>query len=201
MNNRDDSKKDAEKDVTEESANVANEDVILEVDEEIEGEENILAKLKSLREKLKVCEKERMEYLTGWQRAKADYINARKDDEKRRGEIVRYANESLIEDFIPALDGFEMAMNNKETWNSVPENWRKGIEYIHKDLAAVLERNGVTIFYPKEGEKPDLSICFIAGKEKTDDVRMDGLIYKIVKKGYRIGEKVLRPAEVIVYSI
>ena len=201
MNNRDDSKKDAEKDVTEESANVANEDVILEVDEEIEGEENILAKLKSLREKLKVCEKERMEYLTGWQRAKADYINARKDDEKRREEIVRYANRSLIEDFIPALDGFEMAMNNKETWNLVPENWRKGIEYIHKDLVAVLERNGVTIFYPEEGEKPDLSVCFIAGKEKTDDVRLDGLIYKIVKKGYRIGEKVLRPAEVIVYSI
>ena len=201
MNNRDDSKEDAKEDVAEEGMNAVDEDVILETDEEIEGEENILAKLKSLREKLKVCEKERMEYLTGWQRAKADYINARKDDEKRREEIIRYANGSLIEDFIPALDGFEMAMNNKETWNSVPENWRKGIEYIYKDLVAVLERNGVTIFYPKEDEKPDLSVCFIAGKEKTDDVRLDGLIYKIVKKGYRMGEKVLRPADIIVYGM
>src|SRR3989344_146038 len=164
MNNRDDSKEDAKEDVAEEGMNAVDEDVILETDEEIEGEENILAKLKSLRERLKVCEKERMEYLTGWQRAKADYINARKDDEKRREEIIRYANESLIENFIPALDGFEMAMNHKED------------------------------------EKPDLSVCFIAGKEKTDDVRLDGLIYKIVKKGYRIGEKVLRPAEVVVYS-
>jgi ferredoxin-NADP reductase len=66
--------------------------------------------VKKLKEKLAVCEKERQEYLDGWQRAKADLVNARKRDEEERREFVKFANEQLVGELLPVLESFEMAM-------------------------------------------------------------------------------------------
>ena len=96
------------------------------MDEEIEKDENlddsVVAEeaaaevIKKLREKLKTTQKERDEYLAGWQRAKADLINARQRDETDKKEFVKFANERLVDGLIPVLDSFELAFNNKESW-------------------------------------------------------------------------------------
>ena len=86
-----------------------------DLDESVVADESATETIKKLREKLKTTEKERMEYLTGWQRAKADLINARKRDEEDRKEFIKFANERLIEGIIPVLESFEMAMGNKES--------------------------------------------------------------------------------------
>jgi molecular chaperone GrpE (heat shock protein) len=65
------------------------------LDDSVVAEENAADAVKKLREKLKKSEAERMEYLTGWQRAKADLINARKRDEADRVEFMKFANERL----------------------------------------------------------------------------------------------------------
>jgi molecular chaperone GrpE (heat shock protein) len=77
---------------------------------------NAVEAVKKLKEKLKKSEAERLEYLTGWQRSKADLINARKRDETDRQEFTKYANENLISELISVLDSFDMAIGNKEAW-------------------------------------------------------------------------------------
>ena len=84
---------------------VAENDIVAEnLDDSVVAEENAADAVKKLREKLKRSEAERMEYLTGWQRAKADLINARKRDEADRAEFIKFANERLIDGLIPVLE-------------------------------------------------------------------------------------------------
>src|SRR3989344_2951801 len=83
-------------------------------------------------------EAEKQEYLTGWQRAKADLVNARKRDEEERKEFIRFVNGQLIEDLIPVLASFDMATENKEAWEKADKNWRTGVEYIHAQLVKIL---------------------------------------------------------------
>jgi len=66
------------------------------IENEVVEEEGLGDKLKKLREELKLCHKEKSEYLAGWQRAKADFINARKDEEKARAEFAKFAAEKVL---------------------------------------------------------------------------------------------------------
>ena len=80
-----------------------------------ENSEAFNKKIKKQKNKLKACEKERNEYLNGWQRAKADLINFKKEQEKNNSEIFKFANENLILEILPVLDSFELALNHKKT--------------------------------------------------------------------------------------
>src|SRR3989344_7392847 len=117
-------------------------DIEMVPDEESDGG-NPAASLKKLREKLKACQKEKDEYLAGWQRAKADLINYKREVETNKGELAKFANENLMRDLLSVLDSFDMAFINKETWESVPEGWRKGVEYIHTQFLTVLRENNL----------------------------------------------------------
>jgi molecular chaperone GrpE len=151
--------------------------------------------LKKLREKLKKAEAEKTEYLTGWQRSKADLINARKRDEEDRKNFIKYANEGLIEDLLPVLDSFSMAFANKEAWEKVDKNWRMGVEYIYSQLMSTLERNNITVIDPK-GQTFDpnhhISMEMIATEDKTQD----GKIMEVIQKGYELNGKVIRAPKV-----
>ncbi|MEI6478965.1 MAG: nucleotide exchange factor GrpE, partial [bacterium] len=110
--------------------------------------------VKKLKEKISRLEEEKKEYLAGWQRDKADFINARKRDEEERKEIVKYSTERLIDALIPVLESFNMAMSNKETWEKVDKNWRIGVEYIYNHFKQTLEQEGLKEIDPK-GKKFD----------------------------------------------
>ena len=163
-----------------------------------DGEGNTLnpaAKIKQLREKLKKSEAERMEYLSGWQRAKADLINARKRDEEDKKDFVKYANEDLISEFLSVLDSFDMAFANKEAWEKVDKNWRVGVEYIYSQLLSALERFNLKVINPV-GQKFDPNHhVSIEGVEVTDKAQ-DGMIVSVVQKGYELSGKVIRAPKV-----
>ena len=84
--------------------------------------------LKKLREKLRECQKQKEEYLTGWQRARAELVNARKEDEKHKDEFKKFAAASLIDDLLSIADSFEMAFKDKG-WQKLDKTWRDGINY------------------------------------------------------------------------
>jgi len=105
-------------------------------------------KIKSLKEDLKKCNEERMQYLTGWQRAKADLVNARKRDEEERKEFVKFANERLLEDIIPVLQSIELATANRDVWEKAEKNWRTGVEYIFSQLKKALTDAGLEEISP-----------------------------------------------------
>lgn len=153
---------------------------------------------KKLREKLKKCTEEKQEYLQGWQRAKADLINARKDFEEEKKAIRKFASEGLIVELSSVLQSFDSAFANKEAWEKVDENWRRGVEYIYTQFTSILEGNGLSIEDPLgatfDPEKHE-SVEVIA----TDDAKQDGVIAAVIQKGLMLNGKVIKPARVKVF--
>ena len=99
----------------------------MEIDEEIVGEEGLKAKLASLKQDLAAVKKERQEYLDGWQRAKADSVNSRKESIQQTDRILQRAEDAYVEELLPVLDSFDMAMKSP-TWESVDAEWRTGAD-------------------------------------------------------------------------
>lgn len=166
----------------------------LQFESEEEAESPALA-MKKLREKLKVCEKEKKEYLDGWQRMRADFANARKEEDTRRGEMIKFASEGLVDDLIPVLDSFAMAFGNKEAWEKVDANWRKGVEYIYAQMLSVLESRGLTEI-GKVGEKVDPRTHVAIEEVSPATEKEENTVSEVVQKGYRLHSKVIRPAKV-----
>jgi molecular chaperone GrpE len=174
-------------------------DVSFEDTEEVEMESSLGDKLKKLREKLKETEKEKKEYLTNWQKERADFINYRKDEEKRKDEFRKYLNESFIESMLPALDNFSSAMRNREIWEKVDEAWRKGIEYIKSQFENTLRDYGLELIEPKPGEHFDPNLHQSVMSVETDDPEKDHTIEKVIQEGYKVKGNVLRGAKVAIF--
>lgn len=165
-------------------------------DESVVAEEHAVEAVRKLREKLKTCEAERLEYLTGWQRAKADNINAQKREVAERAEFLKFASQGLITEILPAMDSFHMAFGNKEAWEKVDLNWRMGVQYIYSQLLSVLERHGVTLLEPKVGDPFDPSQHTSVGTVPVLEKEKDHTVVEVVQKGYLLYSKVLEPARV-----
>ena len=150
---------------------------------------------KGLREKLKKALEEKQEYLDRWQRAQADFVNARKRDADERQAFAKFAKEDLIAELIPVLESFDMAKSNKETWEKVDAGWRKGVEYIQSQFLKVLEGNNVREINPI-GEKFDPMRDEAVSYEPTDDSEKDHVILEVIQKGYALGEKILKAPRV-----
>jgi molecular chaperone GrpE len=173
------------------------------VDEELipeDGEGNVASAkdtAKDLREKLKKALAEKQEYLDGWQRSKADFINYKKREDEGRAELLKFANEDLIMQMIPVLDSFVMAFSNRETWEKVDKNWRVGVEYIYNQLIGILGQNGFKEFDPK-GEKFDPVRDLAAETRPVTDANQDHTVLETIQRGYELNGKIIRPARVII---
>lgn len=165
------------------------------LDDSVVAEENAAEAIKKLRERLKKAESEKQEYLTGWQRAKADMVNARKRDEAERKDFIKYANEALIADLVPVLDSFDMAMGNKEAWEKADKNWRMGVEYIYTQLIKALTENGLVEINPLN-EKFDHARHEATTYEPVTDAKLDHVITAVIQKGYSLNGKVLKVPKV-----
>lgn len=166
------------------------------LDDSVVAEENAAETIKKLREKLKSCEAEKQEYLTGWQRAKADLVNARKRDDEDRKEFAKFSNEQLIADLIPVLASYDMAMNHKESWEKVDKVWRGGVEQIFNQLRKSLADYGLVEINPVPGEKFDHSVHEAASHESVTDSKLDHAVIGVIEKGYSLNGKLLKPAKV-----
>lgn len=143
-------------------------------------------------EKLKAeCE----EYKNGWQRALADYRNLQNDTEKKRGEMLSWTEEKILDDFIPVYENFKKAFA-VETTDETGKSWREGIGYIMKQFADILKNYGIEEI-TTVGEKLDLNLHEAVGEEEMEG-KESGEIIREVSGGYKKGEKVLLPSKVIV---
>ena len=185
--NEENLKKDLEQDMTIESDDTLDDSVI--------AEESMGEMIKKLRERLKKSDAEKQEYLTGWQRAKADMVNARKRDDEERKEFMKFASGRLIEDLLPVLESFDMAMGNKETWEKADKNWRIGVEYIYSQLNKALLDNGLEEINPIN-EKFDHAKHEAASYEPVTDEKLDHSIITVIQKGYSLNGKVLKVPKV-----
>ena len=175
------------------------EEEIVEFEFNEDGEEDLKKTLKKFRADLKACQKEKEEYLTGWQKERADFANYKKGEDDRRAMISEALRERILARFLTVLDSFNMAFANSEMWNKVDENWRKGVEYIYGQMNAIFEEYGV-----KEigvaGESFDPNIHQPVEMMPTDQKEQDHKIVTVIQKGYKLGERVIRPARVNVWE-
>ncbi len=168
---------------------------------EEDGEGNTKSKEAKLKEKLAKALEEKQEYLNNWQRERADFLNYKKDETARLLRNRELATERFIEELLPVLDAYDMAFANKDAWEKVEKNWRVGVEYIHQQLLKVLAENGVTPIDAKEGDAFDHNLHESIESVETDDQSKDHTLAQIIQSGYKIGERILRPVRVKVYTV
>jgi len=154
-----------------------------------------LAKIKKLRGELKETQVKRDEYLDGWQRSKADGVNARREARENTDRDVERAKDSVIENVIPALDSFDMAFGS-DAWKSVDGTWKAGVEQIYNQLLSVMTRYGIEK-YGSVGEAVDHARYEVVQEVATEG-QGSGTIVRVLRFGYARGDRVIRPAQVIV---
>lgn len=154
-----------------------------------EGEKNI----EELKKKLEECENQKSEYLTGWQREKADFLNYKREEMERVGELLKYANETFILKILTILDNFEI-IEKKFPENLKKDENVKGLLMVKNQISDFLKTQGVEVI-KSIGEKfdPNLheAIEQVEVKEKTP-----GIIIEEIQKGYKINGRLLRPTKV-----
>lgn len=133
------------------------------------------------------------EYLDGWKRAKADYLNLKRDAEKEKTEIVQFANAGLLLELFPIVDNFQTALKHVPE-ASKKENWVQGFSHIERQFLDLLKTMGVEPIKTL-GEKFNPEFHDAAGTEKREGVE-PGVVVEEVRSGYTIQGKVIRHAKV-----
>jgi molecular chaperone GrpE len=197
--NKDEEKVDKiEPENTKEEARVDDTEV-LEFEFNEDGEEDLKKTIKKLRADLKEAKAEKTEYLTGWQKERADFANYKKQEDDRKAMFSEAMRERILTRFLTVMDSFNMAFQNREAWEKVDENWRKGVEYIYAQLNTVFEEYGVK-GVGEIGEGFDHNIHHSIEMVSTDKKELDHKIAEVIQKGYKLGERVIRPARVNVFE-
>ena len=146
-----------------------------------------------LEKKLQDCQKQKEEYLAGWRRSRADFLNYKKEEMQRIGEIMKYANIELILRILQIVDDLERG--EKLLPNDLKNNqFVKGILQIKNQLQDLLKSQGVEeIKAVSEKFDPNFQEVVEEIEEKDKEA---GLVIEEVQKGYTLHGKVLRPAKV-----
>ena len=145
------------------------------IEDEKEKALNFEKKIKKLKEKLKVCQKEKEEYLAGWQRERADFVNYRQKEEERMKEKEQFLKEKAEK---------ELPEDLKE------HSWAKGILEIKNQMENILKKEGVKEIEKREKFDPAFheAVKVVEGEENK--------IIEILQKGYLLNGRVIRPARV-----
>ncbi|HEX8591220.1 MAG TPA: nucleotide exchange factor GrpE [Candidatus Paceibacterota bacterium] len=160
-------------------------------EEDIEATESRAgAKADKLKNELETVKRERAEYLDGWQRAKADYVNALKRFSDEREAAVGLGVVKAAQAFIPALDSLERA----EAQAAIPDGMQGIVKQLHDAVRSLgLERLGAV------GEPFNPSLHEALGQDTTPEAGEDDTVSAVLETGWRKGDLVIRPAKVRVY--
>ena len=125
-------------------------------------------------------------------RAYADTKNLRTNLEKDFKEAMKYRSEGFIEELLPILDSFHMALSN-EPDDPKLRNYLTGFQYVYRNLVAVLENEGVSEIVPEIGKKFDPNIMEAVDTVESDE---ENIVLKVYGNGYKLHNRIIRPAKV-----
>lgn len=174
-------------------AEVPQQDEAAEVTEGVEeaAEVEEISELEALRKELEAAKAQAAEYLDGWQRARAEFANYKKRNEQERQELFKLANTTLITRLLPIFDDFERAFQTLPS-NLLSLTWIDGVALIYRKLQAMLEAEGLTLI-ETEGQSFDPLVHEAVTYEESAE-HEEGQIIGEVQRGYKLGDRVLRPA-------
>ena len=147
--------------------------------------------VEKLKEDLEKQESETQEYISLSQRLQADFENFKKITDKQNKEIIKFANENILKEFLDCYEDFGRALEVEDD-----KNLREGIELTYNKFKDILTKEGVEEIHAK-GEKFDLNKHEALMVQKSDDVE-NGYVIEELMKGYMYKDKVLKYSKVIV---
>jgi molecular chaperone GrpE len=147
--------------------------------------------LQPLTAELEQIRSERQEFLDGWQRARAEFANYRKRVEREQEEArSRIAGETLLR-VLAIIDDLDRALRDRPAEGEAAA-WAEGIELIYRKFQALLEAEGIQLIQA-EGQAFDPALHEALSHEESE-AHAEGQVIEVVQRGYRIGDRVLRPA-------
>jgi len=155
-----------------------------------EGPAEEVDELTALGQELEEQKAKAAEYLDGWQRARAEFANYKKRIEKEQEDMIKSANGAFIAKLLPVMDDFERAFQTLPL-DLMGMTWLEGIALIQRKLQVLLGQEGVTVI-ETEGQMFDPTLHQAVTHEESEE-HEEGQIIGEVQKGYKMGDKVLRP--------
>jgi len=149
-------------------------------------------KNKAALSELEACKKQAEEYLNGWKRAKADYLNLKKETETASAELAQFVAGGMLMKFLPVYDGLKKACAMENSG----DKWVEGILNIKKQFEEVFKKFGVEEI-KTVGEKFNPEFHEAISRQKKEGVESD-IIIEEVGGGYKMNGKTIIPAKVIV---
>ena len=146
----------------------------------------------SLEQRLAVAEAEAQAHLNDLKRLAAEFENYKKRAARERAEYVTHANERLVKDLLPILDDLERALD--AVGEHQEATVEEGVRLVHRSLASLLERNGVKEIDTEGKFDPHVHEALLSQPSDEDE----GTVIQVLQKGYSLGDRVLRPARVVI---
>ncbi len=151
---------------------------------------------KSHKQKITEDEEKTDDFKIKYLRALADYQNLLKQTAREKEEFARYANESLIRDFIPVYDYLKLSLAHAPA----DDKWLEGVKHVLGQFKKVLAEAGV-VEITAAGQPFDHALMEAIETEDTDEADKDNLVARELKTGYSLNGKVIIPARVSVYKL
>lgn len=152
-------------------------------------------KADKLQEQIDKLVAEKDELFAKLQRVSADYDNYQKRSAKQISDSVNYEKELILKSILPVLDNFEHTLSGAEEIEDIESLW-KGVQIIYDQMLSILKGYGVEQI-DSVGQKFDPS-CHEAMMQRDEPDEENEIVLEEFQKGYRLGDKILRPGRVIV---
>jgi molecular chaperone GrpE len=145
-----------------------------------------------LEERLTALEAERDEYLDDLKRVAADFENYRKRVVRDQESLVARAHERLVKELLPVLDDLERALAAAEEHEEA--KLEEGVRLVHRELKAALAREGLAEIETNGRFDPHVHEALLSQPSEAEE----GSVLEVLQKGYKLGDRVVRPARVVV---
>jgi len=145
-----------------------------------------------LERRLEEVERERDEYLNDLKRVVADFENYRKRAARDQASLVARAHERLVKELLPVLDDLERALAAAEEHEE--GKLEEGVRLVHRELKDALDREGLAEIETNVRFDPHVHEALLSQPSEAEE----GAVLDVLQKGYRLGDRVLRPARVVV---
>ena len=149
-------------------------------------------KVEKLNEEIEKLKAEANHWKNEYYRAYADTKNLRNNLEQDYKNALKYRSEGFIEELLPILDSFHMALANEPT-DPTLKNYLTGFQYVYRNLVSVLENEGVSELVPEIGKKFDPNVMDAVDTIEGEE---DNIVVKIYGNGYKLHDRIVRPAKV-----
>jgi molecular chaperone GrpE len=146
----------------------------------------------TLEEQVAALEAERDEHLNDLKRVAAEFENYRKRVARDQESLVARAHERLVKELLPVLDDLERALAAAEEHEEA--KLEEGVRLVHRELAAALQREGLAEIDTDGQFDPHVHEALLSQPSDAEE----GSVIEVVQKGYTLGDRVVRPARVVV---